>query len=234
LLLKKRYANTILYFMKTPFKSILVLILLTTLSSCLGGFNSPENLDIEKDFKLFESKKFSIKVPDYFSETDDLNEDAEMQMQNLLRETYMIVMAESKSDFDFARRILDVGSDSLSYTENYMDMQLESMAEAFDYNITKNKMAHVINGMPAITVEISSRMEGLDIVYLITTVESEYDIFYSTCWTLKNRKEKYFPVYYQSLETLEQLKYDVESDDNGVETDYEELLKELGESIEEE
>ncbi|MGJ8684604.1 MAG: hypothetical protein ACSHWW_08270 [Nonlabens sp.] len=213
--------------MKHLLKTSVILILLTTLTSCLGGSNAPENLNIDEDFKLFESTKFNIKVPDYLTETTDLNDDAEMQMQNMFRETYMIVMAESKSDFDFARRILDMGSDSLSYAENYMDMQLDSMEEAFDYNVTKPKMTHVINGMPAMTAEASARIDGMDIVYLITTVESEHDIFYATCWTLKNRKDKYFPSFYQSLETLTQLEYDLESEESEMDIDYEQLLKDL-------
>ncbi len=213
--------------MKLLVKSTIVLILLTALTSCLGGSKTPENLNIDEDFKLFESTKFSIKIPDYLTETDDLNEDAEMQMQNMFRETYMIVMAESKSDFNFARRILDMGSDSLSYAENYMDMQLESMEESFNYKVTKSKMTHVINGMPAMTVEAGANIDGLNVVYIITTVESDNDIFYATSWTLKDRKDKYFPSFYQSLETLTQLEYDMESEESEMDIDYEQLLKDL-------
>ncbi|EAS19882.1 hypothetical protein BBFL7_02282 [Flavobacteria bacterium BBFL7] len=216
--------------MKTLFKTSIILVLLTALSSCLGGSNTPEKLDVEKDFKLFESKKFSIKVPDYLTETADLNEDAEMQMQNMFRETYMIVMAESKDDFDFASEILGVGNDSLSYTENYMNMQLESMKEAFSYDVIKDKTTTVINDMPAMIVEAHASMDDLNVAYIITTIESEHDIFYITCWTLTDRREKYFPSFYQSIETIEQLEYDVESDDSGLQIDYDELLKELEES----
>lgn len=213
--------------MKTFMKFTIVLVLLTTLTSCLGGSKAPENLDVEKDFKLFESKKFSVKYPNYLTETSELNDEAELQLQNMFRETYMVVMAESKSDFDFARRILDVGSDSLSYTENYMDMQIESMMEEFNFNITKEKMTHVINDMPAMTVEIDGMVDGISVSYIFTTIESDHDIFYAACWTLGSRKDKYFPTFYQSLETLQQLEYDLESDDGELDIDYEQLLKDL-------
>ncbi|PQJ32280.1 hypothetical protein BST92_10240 [Nonlabens arenilitoris] len=216
--------------MKTLLKASFIFVLLTTLSSCLGGSNKAEKLDIEQDFKLFESKKFSIKVPGYLTETDDLNEDAEMQMQNMFRETYMIVMAESKSDFDFASEILGMGNDSLSYAENYMDMQLESMTESFSYDVVKEKTTTVINDMPAMIVEANASIDGLNVSYIITTIESDHDIFYITCWTLTDRRDRYFPAFYQSVETIQQLEYDVESDDSGLQIDYDELLKELEQS----
>lgn len=197
---------------KTNLMRLLFIFLFSiAFTSCLGDLSGPEKLDIKKDFILEESDKFKLKVPKYFSSTDELNDDAELQFENTIRETYMIVMAESKADFNLARRILGEEVDTLNYAESYLDMQLESLEESLTQFTLGERKNTQVNDMPAVVQELTTRVDGYKIAFIMMAIEANHDVFYANAWTLGSRKERYFPTFYKSLHSIEQIDYDPES-----------------------
>ena len=129
--------------MKNHMKTLLKFLGLMGLPFILLSFGElgsvgVENLNIDRDFQSAEiNKEYRLKVPDYMIETDELNDEASLQYYHALKETYVIVIDESKQELIDTYELFGGWNDSLSVAENYRDIQVESFGINMpDVNIT--------------------------------------------------------------------------------------------------
>ncbi|MDN5203688.1 hypothetical protein QQ008_20025 [Fulvivirgaceae bacterium BMA10] len=181
--------------MKNTPKLILIICIGQLLVSCFDfNNNKDENLSIDKDFVPIKiNNEYGIKIPSYMKKTNDLNDEASLQFQNVFKEAYIVIIDESKKEFVDTFKEIGEYNDSISVAKNYRDIQLQFLHEGIDISMQSEPKSKRIHGLDAELVEIDGRVDGIfyDISYFLTFIEGEEKVYMVMAWTLKKRKEKY-------------------------------------------
>ncbi|NOK59239.1 MAG: hypothetical protein GFH27_549283n300 [Chloroflexi bacterium AL-W] len=136
-----------------------------------------------------------INVPRVWQERADLNDEAEIQAANPLREQYVIVLTESKADFEG----FDV--DLPAYAEIIRDNFVDSVGEI---SVT-NEQTLSINGNDAIQYELRGTVDDLDVVYWMTGIESDENYYQVLSWTLTEYAARNEPVLQDVVQSFQPL-----------------------------
>ena len=123
--------------------------------------------------------KFQITVPPGWLENSSLNVRASIGAANTLQETYVIVMTEDKSDFS-SHMSLDSFTE---ITRTSMMSNLKSPDASPPINMP-------INGNPGRQYMLKGETKGMNIAYLITTVETSSNFHQVITWTLRSRIDR--------------------------------------------
>jgi hypothetical protein len=150
---------------------------------------------------------YSMDIPSFMKKTDNLNDDALLQFQNIYKETYVIVIDENKQEF------IDVFTDYGEYdstktpVENYRKIQLGMLSEGIEMSYQSEPSASKIKGLPAQQVQADGQVEGIryEISYFLTFVEGEQNLYMIMAWTIKDRKEKYAEMFKTIAGTFKEL-----------------------------
>jgi hypothetical protein len=116
-----------------------------------------------------------LKVPEDWNEMKELNATAKLQAGNRSKEQFVIILSESKSDFD-----------NLTLQKHHQitrDGMIQKMKNASAGDVTEI----TVDGQPALQDEISGTQDGMNIVFLHTTVEGEEAFHQILAWTSKSR-----------------------------------------------
>jgi hypothetical protein len=123
-------------------------------------------------------------VPGNWREMPDLNDEAEIELGNLLNEQYAIVLTENRADFtddvDLAR-----------FTEVVTQNLRNSLLGA----TVSEPRPLTIQGRPALQRTLQGSTNGLRIAYWLTTIEGQRSYFQVVMWTLASRADENEPVY---------------------------------------
>jgi len=126
--------------------------------------------------------KFSLELPDFLSEAQNLNPEASLQYQNPLKEFYVIVLDEPRSNFP------DEAGINL---EGYKDMLMENLKANLESPSFSEERDTVINGLKAKLFSLTDKTKGLEISYKFAYIESKNNFYQILTWTLANRKDKF-------------------------------------------
>ena len=119
--------------------------------------------------------EYQIQVPTRWKQITNLHEKAGLQAADHLREMYIIVLSESKSDFE--EMSLD----------KHSQITIRKLIERVTSSETSGPTALVINGNPAVQYVVSGTIDNLKITYLHTTVETAKSFNQILAWTLRSR-----------------------------------------------
>ena len=136
--------------------------------------SAPVEGDEETKTIVSTDQQSQIDVPIFWTEETDLNDEAELQAASPLFEQYIIVLTESKADFEG----FDINLQS--YSEIVRDNFLDSLG---DVSVT-DEQSLTINGKNAIQYELRGTVDGLDVVYWMTCVEGNSNYYQILSWTL--------------------------------------------------
>ena len=134
----------------------------------------------------FQEKKighvYHVSIPDYMTKSYKLNDAASLQYLNAARETYVIVIEDSKD------QLHEAGIPFRSPDEFY-----DHFEQSFTDNSCKisSKQSLDINGYPAVQVEITKPFNGYSVHYLVTVIESDSHFYKMLAWTIEDHKDKY-------------------------------------------
>lgn len=174
-------------------KLVLLSCLLSLLNSCVNSTkNEQSNTLINTNFEEIRvNNQYSIELPTFMNESDDLNPEASLQYQNIFKETYVVVINESKEEFRSIFEDLGEYDQDLSAAKNYKDIQLQFLEEEVVINKINNIESSIINGLPFEITEVDATADGIDIGYTIAFVEGIKEVYMIMVWTLQNRHKKY-------------------------------------------
>jgi len=119
--------------------------------------------------------EYQIQVPTGWKQITNLHEQAGLQAADHLREMYIIVLSESKSDFE--EMSLD----------KHSQITIRKLIERVTSSETSGPTTLVINGNPAAQYVVSGTIDNLKITYLHTTVETAKSFNQILAWTLRSR-----------------------------------------------
>jgi len=178
--------------MKFTLRIFAITCLLVIANSCLDSSGNSNNSDIlNSKFDLVRiNNEYSIELPSFMEVSDDLNDDASLQYQNIFKEVYVIVIDENKEEFKEV--FIDLGDydDSVSMVKNYKDIQLSFLKEAVEVNSVTELESSIINGLPFEIVEVDGKSEEVEVVYNIAYVDGKDKVYMIMAWTEKRRNEK--------------------------------------------
>lgn len=137
------------------------------------------------------ANKYSLQVPDYLSKTNDLNEDASLQYQNLFKEFYVIVIDEDKDEIN---SFIDAGM-----FENNPEKSVDGYATIIMNNTKKNTEVKneaiqnnlKINNLQSKTICFDAKVDKIDIFFQFGFIEGKDRYYQVMVWTLLKHKQKY-------------------------------------------
>lgn len=140
----------------------------------------------------FEEQKvghvYYMSVPDYMSKTLTLHDNAGLQYMNSIKEAYVLVIDEAKSD-------LEAVSLKFSNVQDYYDFMLKNYEKSLTDTKVKKAETIKINGYQAIQTELRGKFETEDkkqvsICYLLTAVETKNYFYQIACWSTDENRDK--------------------------------------------
>jgi len=134
----------------------------------------------EAKWETKEFNGYTMELPDYLTEANGINEEAEVQYQNVIREVYLVVIRESKAD-------------TYGYTfDSYCDFVKNNVKEVTVGEFENEEHVRV-NNMSSLQFEAFEDLDGTMIYYFIGVFESENNFYQVLAWTLKSRMDEYKP-----------------------------------------
>lgn len=140
-----------------------------------------EGARIEKPM-IGKSGRFRMTVPNNWSPMPKLNAIADIAAGNLLLEQYLMVIAEPKDEVGMG-------------LEEFAKTVTEQMRTKLEKPQQGEFAKLALGTFPALRCRIAGKAEGIDIVYLHTSVETPDHLCQVLCWTLAPREQTAFPIF---------------------------------------
>ncbi|MGK7872348.1 MAG: hypothetical protein AB4426_03240 [Xenococcaceae cyanobacterium] len=154
---------------------------LVILALMLGGCNTIESSQVKT--VLSRDGLTQVVVPSGWKTQQDLHDDADIQVANTWDESYLIVLSDSKTDFEDITLEEHSQITSQILLENVKNAQVSSEPKELE-----------INGRPAVQYEIRGSVDRIKIIYLHTTVDGKESFHQLVAWTLPSKFQKNRPV----------------------------------------
>ena len=177
-----------------------LLLLSLVVSSCFStsGENSLDEViapSINVDFDVVKIENlYSMKVPNFMTVTDKLQEGASLQYDNPFKEKYVTVLHEEKDDVMAFMKDYGVYDEKKSALENYADTRLKYLKESGITIIDQSGLtSEKINGRSAYSTNVDAKAPGMsdDTAQFFTYVEGEEHFYTISAWTILSRKDGY-------------------------------------------
>lgn len=182
--------------MKTIYLPLIIIISIL-FSSC----NSEEGVQT-----ISIDKRYSLTIPSFLSESDDLHGEASLQYQNIFNEFYVVVIEEPKDGLQKALETYELtdtytndidGYAKLAYNGIYSSLENPTQTEIIDTNV---------NALNTRLTTINGKIDGLSIFYAFGVYDSQDRYYQVIAWTLSEKKSKYKSKMDAILQSLIELK----------------------------
>lgn len=152
-----------------------------------------EKLDQPRSF-VSSDGRVEVTAPGTWREQDFENEVASLQLGNLMSEQYLLIISEEKRVFvpEFGIR-------------EYAETISEQMLEVLENPVESELVSGETGGYPSFQREFEGEIEGMGIAYLNTFVEGEEAFHQILTWTLRERREKNFPIFRKVIDSFREL-----------------------------
>ncbi len=150
------------------------------------------------DTKLVTVKnKYSVELPAFLIKAevildkDELNEDASLQYLNGLRELYVVVIEDTKSEFQqvlIKNKLNEKFPNNLKSYSNYILRYMKDQTQI----LHKSAMIDtIVNKLPAKIVSVSGKVEDINVFYMIGFIEGNNTYYQIITWTISGFENKY-------------------------------------------
>ena len=150
---------------------------------------------------------YQMDVPDYMTSSTELNDEASLQYENSIKETYVIVINEEKQML--IDLFTEIGSwdESITPLENYVAIQTESMESSLNILNKKGPNDKKVNGMPVMVYEYDGYAPGIsyEIYYYMAYIEGEDELFMVSAWCLGEDKDTYKDTFVKMIESFKEI-----------------------------
>ncbi|RDH43964.1 NINE protein [Zooshikella ganghwensis] len=136
--------------------------------------------------------RLSVKVPSRWNMIEQLHEEAVLQVAHLRDENYLVILAESKTDF---AENVDIGK----YGKQVSEIILTNFEQS---ELISGPTSLEINGQPAFSYEIIGQAQRVNIYYYFVVAQSDEEYFQLVSWTLKSRMNTNKPTLQQITQSF--------------------------------
>lgn len=152
--------------------------------------------------------EYSMDIATYMTKTNQLNDDASLQFQNIFKEAYIIVIDEDAKEFVDVYTGLEAYDSTRSVLSNYADTQVQLLSSGMEVLEKDPIQGTKINGLNAATTRIDGKVDGIEspISYYVTFVDGKEKVYMIMAWTLQNRKEAHKAAFEQMASSFKLLK----------------------------
>ncbi len=123
----------------------------------------------------FLNNSFSVVMPSSWSLRSDLNDVANLQMGNLLKEAYVIIISENKMDFD--NLSLEGHSD---ITRSQIKTSLSKYKESSPEYVSNGKLR-------TLRYRLTGTIDDINLIYWHVTIETKEYYHQMLLWSLKSK-----------------------------------------------
>jgi hypothetical protein len=150
---------------------VLIVFLLSSSNATaqVPSFSKVDFVTYQKD------SSFSISIPDYLVEVNDLNAQASLQFKNTLNETYLMVVTEDKSE---------LGHSNMEQLNGHFKSNLLQQG-----GLLTKEIECKVNNFQSVQNEVEWIVDGEPMVYLVTFIDTPQTLYKVYCWTLASNKE---------------------------------------------
>ncbi|MEB4783467.1 RDD family protein [Paenibacillus jamilae] len=131
---------------------------------------------VKPEVFISKDNQFAITVPWNWSRDNMINEEADISIKNEFTDRYLIVLSEPKSDFD--------SSMTLQEYKGIIEDHLVSEITDPELGLASDR---VVNGYPAIEFTLKGEVDGIPIMYNVTTIETPSHYHQVLAWTYASR-----------------------------------------------
>ena len=149
--------------------------------------------------------KYSLTIPAFLSEVDNLNDDASLQYQNVMKGLYVVVIDEPKDELHQVLVDYNLTDRYESNLDGYANLILDGLNES----LTDPKQTEVIetnvNGLPVKLTTMVGTIENIRIFYTYGIYEGKDTYYQVIVWTGSDMQSKYQSKMEAVLQTLKEL-----------------------------
>lgn len=131
---------------------------------------------VKPEVFISKDNQFAITAPWNWSRDNMINEEADISIKNEFTDRYLIVLSEPKSDFD--------SSMTLQEYKGIIEDHLVSGITDPELGLASDRM---VNGYPAIEFTLKGEVDGIPIMYNVTTIETPSHYHQVLAWTYASR-----------------------------------------------
>lgn len=143
-------------------------------------------------FQKVNTKNFSLELPGNMSRTQQLNDDAVLQYQNLFSELYTVVIEEEDETLtDAYPEIFENDADRYAGLKSYAFLALQAYDSSRDAAEELVLNETTINGALAVTTDLNFTAEGHKIYMTFTFIKGQNHFYQMLIWTLQKNQAKF-------------------------------------------
>jgi hypothetical protein len=185
-----RHISIFSHLMQSPMKRPFTLFLFSLMF--LGACSTSSDKKETTEWKVVNSRNFSVKVPSYLKKATELHEDAVVQYQNIIKEFYFIVIEESADAFHESIVDAELQADYPADIDGYARFVTERFTENVDEVYKKTDLLPItISGKNGRYFEANAKMGNVDIHYHYGFIQGDTTYYQVLSWTLMNKESKY-------------------------------------------
>lgn len=151
-----------------------------------------------------ERNTFSIMLPDIISERTDLNDEADLQYGDVIKEVYVVVLEEPVAEIDpfFSDTLLGDGQPPM---EQYSDLIYNQFKEGESIQVIdiSERDRQVTSTHDIHTWNCTAKVDNFDAYYEFAVYRSNQSYYQVIAWTLNERKDKYKDMLKKMVSSLE-------------------------------
>ncbi len=163
-------------------KNFVYLLISFTLISCASD---------NEDQVVTINDTYSLTIPSFLKQVDNLNEEASLQYQNGIKEFYVMVIDESKAELQQALEDNDLQDLYQNNLDSYSELLINSMVASLRDSKHTTVIKDTIGGMPARITSIKGEIDDVKIFYSLAFCEGESRYYQVYTWTLLERASRH-------------------------------------------
>lgn len=136
--------------------------------------------------------KFKMEIPGFMSPVRNLNADASLQYQNLIRDMYVMVIEDEPEKVYSAIIENEWGEEYTLDFEGFCKIVASKDSNSFVIYDDRDKFKNErINGLNAYTFENSRTINDIDVYYQVALVQGKETFYQVICWTAAKKQKRH-------------------------------------------
>lgn len=149
--------------------------------------------------------KYSIELPKFLNKTNNLNDDASLQYQHILKQFYIIVIDESKGEFSSFLKINNLNYDYVNDINSYFTLINSSIKEIGKVYKEYSTNDTIINNLPAKITSFDINIDGENCSWILCIFEGKDNYYQLLICTSVNKRLKYHDVSKKTINSFKEI-----------------------------